>query len=57
MQIIFAIFYLRKNDEILINKRFQISLFLGGITKQTLYRYVSPTGELRQYGKVVLSQN
>ena len=30
---------------------------LGGITKQTLYRYVSPTGELRQYGKLVLSQN
>ena len=30
---------------------------LGGITKQTLYRYVSPTGELRQYGKVVLFQN
>lgn len=30
---------------------------LGGITKQTLYRYVSPAGELRQYGKIVLSQN
>ena len=30
---------------------------LGGITKQTLYRCVSPTGELRQYGKLVLSQN
>ena len=27
---------------------------LGGITKQTLYRYVSPTGELRRYGKLVL---
>ena len=27
---------------------------LGGITKQTLYRYVSPTGELREYGRKVL---
>lgn len=27
---------------------------LGGITKQTLYRYVSPTGELRKYGKKIL---
>ena len=27
---------------------------LGGITKQTLYRYVSPNGELREYGKRVL---
>jgi len=27
---------------------------LGGITKQTLYRYVSPDGELRDYGKRVL---
>lgn len=29
---------------------------LGGITKQTLYRYVSPTGTLRSHGKTVLSQ-
>ena len=29
---------------------------LGGITKQTLYRYVSPTGELRDYGKRVLEK-
>ena len=27
---------------------------LGGITKQTLYRYVSPYGELREYGNKVL---
>ena len=27
---------------------------LGGITKQTLYRYVSPNGELREYGKKIL---
>ncbi len=27
---------------------------LGGITKQTLYRYVSPNGELRKYGEEVL---
>jgi DNA invertase Pin-like site-specific DNA recombinase len=27
---------------------------LGGITKQTLYRYVSPDGELRKYGEEVL---
>ena len=29
---------------------------LGGITKQTLYRYVSPTGELRDYGKKLLNK-
>jgi DNA invertase Pin-like site-specific DNA recombinase len=29
---------------------------LGGITKQTLYRYVAPDGALRQYGKEVLSR-
>lgn len=28
---------------------------LGGITKQTLYRYVSPEGDLREYGKKVLN--
>ena len=28
---------------------------LGGITKQTIYRYVSPNGELREYGKKVLA--
>ena len=27
---------------------------LGGITKQTLYRYISPKGELREYAKKVL---
>lgn len=27
---------------------------LGGITKQTLYRYVAPDGELRRYGEKVL---
>ena len=27
---------------------------LGGITKQTLYRYVSPDGELREYGRRIL---
>jgi hypothetical protein len=26
------------------------------ITKQTLYRYVSPTGELRDYGKKLLNK-
>ena len=30
---------------------------LGGITKQTLYRYVSPDGELRKYGKKVLGNS
>ena len=25
-----------------------------GVSRQTLYRYVSPTGELREYGKQVL---
>ena len=29
---------------------------LGGITKQTLYRYVSPTGELRDYAKKLLNK-
>jgi DNA invertase Pin-like site-specific DNA recombinase len=27
---------------------------LGGITKQTLYRYVSPDGEIREHGRKVL---
>jgi hypothetical protein len=27
---------------------------LGGMTKQTLYRYVSPKGELREYDRKVL---
>jgi len=27
-----------------------------GVTKTTLYRYVSPTGELREYGKKLLSK-
>ena len=30
---------------------------LGGISKQTLYRYVSPLGELREYGKKLLNIN
>jgi predicted AAA+ superfamily ATPase len=29
---------------------------LGGITKQTLYRYVSPTGELRYNAKKLLNK-
>jgi DNA invertase Pin-like site-specific DNA recombinase len=29
---------------------------LGGITRSTLYRYVSPDGELRAYGKQVLQR-
>jgi len=29
---------------------------LGGITKQTLYRYVSPTGELRDNAKKHLNK-
>src|SRR5437763_7640504 len=29
---------------------------LGGITRATLYRYVSPTGELRDHGKRVLER-
>ena len=29
---------------------------LGGITKQTLYHYISPDGELRDYGKKVLEK-
>ena len=29
---------------------------LGGITRATLYRYVSPTGELRDHGKRVLKE-
>jgi hypothetical protein len=28
----------------------------GGITRATLYRYVSPTGELRDHGKRVLAR-
>lgn len=28
-----------------------------GISRQTLYRYVSPTGELREYGKQVLGRH
>ena len=31
-----------------------LCLELGGVTKQTLYRYVSPNGELREYGKRVI---
>lgn len=30
---------------------------LGGITKQTLYRYVSPDGKLRNYGKKFVNHN
>ena len=40
-----------KNRETKIS---DLCLELGGITKQTLYRYVSPNGELREYGKRVL---
>lgn len=29
---------------------------LRGITKQTLYRYISPNGELRAYGEKVLKK-
>lgn len=29
---------------------------LGGITRTTLYRYISPKGELRDHGKRVLQQ-
>ena len=29
---------------------------LGGITRATLYRYVSPEGELREHGKRVLQR-
>jgi hypothetical protein len=29
---------------------------LGGITRRTLYRYVSPDGALRAYGKQVLQR-
>lgn len=29
---------------------------LGGITKQTLYRYISPDGNLREYGRRVLEK-
>jgi DNA invertase Pin-like site-specific DNA recombinase len=29
---------------------------LGGITRATLYRYVSPEGELREYGRRVLQR-
>jgi hypothetical protein len=41
----------RKNITILSNDPCKE---LGGITKQTLYRYVSPDGELREYGKAIL---
>ena len=36
------------------SRHFEICQELGGITKQTLYRYVSPDGELRDYGNKVL---
>ena len=29
---------------------------LGGITRATLYRYISPDGELREHGKRVLQR-
>lgn len=41
-----------KNKETPIS---EICQELGGITKQTLYRYVSPNGELRKYGNKVLN--
>jgi len=40
-----------KNKETPIS---EICQELGGITKQTLYRYVSPDGQFREYGKKVL---
>lgn len=44
-----------KNKETPIS---EICQELGGITKQTLYRYVSPDGDLREYGnKVLMIQN
>lgn len=42
-----------KNKETSIS---EICQELGGITKQTLYRYISPDGELRDYGKKVLDK-
>ena len=42
-----------KNKETPIS---EICQELGGITKQTLYRYISPDGELRDYGKKVLEK-
>lgn len=42
-----------KNKETSIS---EICQELGGITKQTLYRYISPEGELRDYGKKVLDK-
>ena len=42
-----------KNKETSIS---EICQELGGITKQTLYRYISPDGELRDYGKKVLEK-
>ena len=42
-----------KNKEASIS---EICQDLGGITKQTLYRYISPNGELRSYGKKVLEK-
>ena len=41
-----------KNKETSIS---EICQELGGITKQTLYRYVYPDGELRDYGNKVLN--
>ena len=41
-----------KNKETPIS---EICQELGGITKQTLYRYVSPDGKLREYGNKVLN--
>lgn len=41
-----------KNKETPIS---EICQELGGITKQTLYRYVSPDGTLREYGNKVLN--
>jgi DNA invertase Pin-like site-specific DNA recombinase len=42
-----------KNKETPIS---EICQELGGITKQTLYRYISPDGELRDYGRKVLEK-
>jgi hypothetical protein len=42
-----------KNKETSIS---EICQELGGITKQTLYRYISPDGELRDYGRKVLDK-
>ena len=40
-----------KNKETSIS---EICQELGGITKQTLYRYISPNGEFREYATKVL---